>query len=209
MLIGFECQEAQAMKSFMFVLALLVSIPVAAQEVFDPFEPVSAAAMGRFTGGYGDDLALLIEPSSDSDNDYTLVILADAAGPGGSLGEIARYEDAAWGGVGDFYGNRPSVNFTDAGSLQLRSGNDAVGRNRWNQTVTLIWRDNSVILGGYTYIERDTLEQNSEFGCDINLLTGNADVTDAKSTRKMRVDARQMPFARWLELGRPNLCPQP
>ncbi|MEO0919686.1 MAG: hypothetical protein AAFX98_03200 [Pseudomonadota bacterium] len=200
-------REVKVVKSLMVCLALLLCVPVHAQVAFVSFESVAAAAMGRFTGGYGEDLALLVEPRSDSDSDYTLVILADAAGPGGSLGEIARYKDAAWGGVGDFYGNRPSVAFTDAGSLQLRSGNDAVGRNRWNQTVTLIWRDNSVIMAGYTYFEVDTLQPNSEFGCDINLLTGEADLTVASGKRKTRVDQRQIPFARWLEMGRPNFCP--
>ncbi|MEO1702274.1 MAG: hypothetical protein AAFR71_09510 [Pseudomonadota bacterium] len=179
-----------------------------ANEGADFFDGVSAAAMGRFTGGYGDDLALLVEPAGDSDDDYTLVILADAAGPGGSLGELARFENAAWGGVGDFYGNRPSVAFTAAGSLQLRSGNDAVGRNRWSQTATLIWRENTVILAGYTYFERDTLVENSEFGCDVNLLTGRAEVTDGAGKQMTNVSDRQMPFERWLAQGQPNLCPR-
>ena len=194
------------MKSLILGLALLVSTSVTAQEAIDPFQPVSAAAMGRFTGGYGDDLALLVEPSPESDNDYMLIILADAAGPGGSLGEIARFENAAWGGVGDFYGNRPSVAFTDAGSLQLRSGNDAVGRNRWQQIATLVWRGDTVILAGYTYFERDTLKENSEFGCDINLLTGRAEVTNASGKQMINVDDRQMPFAQWIAQGQPNLC---
>ncbi|MEO0544719.1 MAG: hypothetical protein AAFY99_12970 [Pseudomonadota bacterium] len=192
---------------FCIVALGLASPTVRSQEPSPVLNYVSAAAMGRFTGGYGDDLAILIEPSAESDADYTLVILADAAGPGGSLGEIARFENAAWGGTGDIYGNRPSVAFTDAGSLQLRSGNDAIGRNRWQQTLTLVWRENTVILAGFTYFERDTLSENSEYGCDINLLTSVAEITNANSVQRTVLDAVAIPFRQWLDMGRPHLCP--
>ena len=185
----------------------LFAVPTGANEPENSLGLVSAAAMGRFTGGYGDDLALLLEPPSGSDAGYTLVILADAAGPGGSLGEIARFEGAAWGGVGDVYGNRPSVAFTDAGSLQLRSGNEAVGRHRWSQTITLVWREDTVMLAGYTIFERDTLRENSEKGCDINLLTGRVEKTNESGTAVTEVSTRQLPFAQWVAEGRPGICP--
>ncbi|MEN0001208.1 MAG: hypothetical protein AAF940_10005 [Pseudomonadota bacterium] len=189
----------------LLVVSWLVA-PLALAATLDGLDRVAASAMGRFTGGYGDDLALLVEPPEASDADYTLIILADAAGRGGSLGEIARFDNAAWGGVGDIYGNRPSVAFTQAGSLQLRSGNDAIGRNRWSETVTLVWRENTVLMAGYTYQERDTLVENSETRCDINLLTGASEVFDSQGTRRPNVGSRSLPFQQWIDEGRPNLC---
>lgn len=77
---------------------------------------------------------------------------------------------AAWSGA--MWGTYPSLAVAAKGALQIKSENDGVGRNRWSQTLTVIYRNKEFIVAGVTRSARDTLDPKASGVCDLNLLTG-------------------------------------
>lgn len=192
---------------------LVLTLGVAATATAQPLEPVSldriaSVASGDLDGDGAHDAALLIAPGPDSAEDHALVILRGTGFDEGALEPWLVFRNAAWGGgPGGMVGNRPAVRFTDAGSLQLLSKNEAIGRNRWNQTVTLAWRDGRLLVAGFTYAFRDTLDLDADGGCDINVLTGRGVVVDNDTQRAVAVEAKRLDLGDWLSDGAPTLCP--
>lgn len=58
------------------------------------------------------------------------------------------------------------------GSLLITNQNDAVGKNRWQKTVTIIFHDGEYVVSHYKSHSFDALEPDSESSCEYNLLTG-------------------------------------
>lgn len=82
--------------------------------------------------------------------------------------------DIAWiGGVGQ----EPELDVAPNGSIRLVSMNEAVGRNRWHQTLTIAYRDGAYRIAGFTYAWYDTLDLDAAGECDLNLLNGNGFLT--------------------------------
>ena len=82
--------------------------------------------------------------------------------------------DIAWvGGIGQ----QPELSLADNGSVQLTSMNDAVGRDRWSLTLTIAYRNDDYRVAGYTYEWYDTLDLANNGICDVNLLTGQGEVS--------------------------------
>ena len=57
------------------------------------------------------------------------------------------------------------------GSLQIINKNSSVGRDRYEETLTIVYRDNTYIVAGITIYYNDTAVL-SEENCDYNLLSG-------------------------------------
>jgi hypothetical protein len=76
----------------------------------------------------------------------------------------------------------PNVSLTDKGSLTLEFANHDMGRNRWGTKFTIVYRQNKLLVAGYTHHEYDTLDPKNEASCDINLLTGKG-VSNGKNVK--------------------------
>lgn len=192
----------------LMLMSWMLPATALAQQAFLP-EQITSVATGHLTGEKdAPDVAMLVAPSPDSDADYTLVILSPRDGGWeGDLQVLATYENAVWGGVGEIVGNKPSVSFSPAGSLLLHSHNEAIGRNRWTQILTLAWRDGALVVAGFTWSEYDTLDPEASMACDVNLLAGKAELTRNGATAKVEPGPRRLTFEGWLAEGSPNLCP--
>ncbi|MBB1248103.1 hypothetical protein [Rhizobium sp. G21] len=88
------------------------------------------------------------------------------------------------------------------GSLAVHTRNDAIGRNRWSQTLTLAYRNKALLVAGFSYEWRDTLEPDNAGRCDINILTGKGfretypnEGDPVKSP--VAIQARPTPFSTW------------
>ncbi len=189
--------------------AALLCVSAKAEQSFSPAQ-ITSVATGKLTkSGDALDVAMLVAPPGDSDADHTLVILTPQDGGWeGTVEPLRVYENAVWGGVGETFGNKPSVAFSPAGSLLLNSHNEAFGRHRWTQTVTLIWRDDDLVVAGFTWTEYDTLDPDANGTCDVNLLSGRADVTKNGKSGKVDIGKARLSFADWLANGSPSLCPK-
>lgn len=149
--------------------------------------------VGDFTGDGIPDLARLIEAGDTGEADLLMRLNGDP--------KDMWVERAVWiGGVGQ----QPSLNLTPGGSLQVISENIAIGRNRWEQVITLAWRKDQLMVAGYTYRWYDTLDLENSGICDLNFLSGkgeivtggNGDAEEQRAWIKLRTEGR--PYFLWL-----------
>lgn len=80
-------------------------------------------------------------------------------------------QDMVWG-ASAMFGQEPWVSVRENGSIIIGSQNSAIGRNRWEQKLTIIYRQSQFIVAGFTYSYYDTLDLNASGECDLNLMTG-------------------------------------
>lgn len=106
--------------------------------------------------------------------------------------------DIAWvGGIGQ----QPELALAPNGSVQLTSMNDAVGRSRWQLTLTIAYRDDAYRVAGYTYRWRDTLDLPDNGVCDVNLLTGQGEVSrDGGSLKQFSHSLPALPVTDWTDM---------
>lgn len=67
-------------------------------------------------------------------------------------------------------GQEPTLDLAPNGSVRITSMNEAIGRNRWHQTLTIAYRKGAYLVAGYTYDYYDTLDLDDAGMCDLNLL---------------------------------------
>lgn len=143
------------------------------------------------------DRALLVRNEDNAD-----LFIYLSTGPDASL-QLAAYEKGfAWTGI--LFGTLPQLALTsNPAALQLISENDAVGRDRWKQALTLVYRDKTFLVAGYTFDYRDTLDPDNVKTCDLNLLTGKG----VGNGKPFTSTTRAMPIARWTSETTPQGCP--
>lgn len=90
-------------------------------------------------------------------------------------------------------GTLPTLSVNAKGSLVVTSQNDAIGRDRWTQTLTVVWRGGTYEIAGLTYESRDTLDLKAGHSCDLNLLTGKGTVDGKPFPGKLA----PIPLAEW------------
>lgn len=115
--------------------------------------------------GRVDKALLVINPDDSSQVDLYVYL----SGENGLL--LDTYVPAVvW--QGEMFGTQPDLDVNARGSLLIHSQNEAIGRNRWHETITVAYREGDFVVAGYTYTSRDTLDLDANFSCDVNLLTG-------------------------------------
>ena len=80
-------------------------------------------------------------------------------------------KEMVWG-ASTMFGQEPSVSTRENGSILIGSQNSAIGRNRWEEKLTVVYRENRFIVAGFSYSHYDTLDPEANGECDLNLLTG-------------------------------------
>lgn len=152
------------------ILSLLLLHPTlaSAAEAIDPTRIVSAAT-GDWNKDGDADLALIVRPAEGSDADNGVYIYL--AGDMGALELKSVIPNRIWGQVG-LAGQAPLIEALPSGSLVITSHNDSIGRDRWEQKLTVAYRNFEFVVAGYTYSSYDTLEPDNTSECDLNVLTG-------------------------------------
>lgn len=178
---------------FKFVLtALCVAAGSAAAEQIDPAKIIGGAT-GDWNHDGEADLALLVASPAQGDDigiyiylrdkDHALLTLATQA-PGKVWGN---------GSLDGMFGQDPSIEALSSGSIAVHSQNSGIGRDRWEQALTLAYRNEQFVVAGYTFSHYDTLDTNNTGACDYNVLTGKV-TRDGKASK---VDAKTIPVADW------------
>ena len=109
-------------------------------------------------------------------------------------------KDIAWRGI--LWGTQPSLGLNEKGSLLIESKNEAIGRNRWFQTLTIAYRNNDFIVAGFSYNAYDTLDIDYLLECDINLLTGKG----IKNGEVFKLELQNLSLADWPNDFFPRAC---
>ena len=114
----------------------------------------------------------------------------------GRLALLHYIPDMVWGSSAMF-GQEPSVTKTQYGSIIIGSQNSAIGRDRWEQKLTIAYRNNQLIVAGFTYSFYDTLDPENYGGCDLNLLTGKG----FKNEKPVKFNASAMSVTEFISSG--------
>ncbi|PVB60916.1 hypothetical protein [Labrenzia sp. 011] len=155
------------------VFSLLISGAALAQDAMIAAQSVAGSATVPVDGDINRFRAVLAETEEGAD----LFIYTDA---GNGWEQTVHARDIVW--RGGSYGQEPWLEATEHGSLKLYSENSAIGRDRWEQVLTIAYRGGRFVIAGYTYSHYDTLDPDNSGQCDVNLLTGKG-ILDGKSFR--------------------------
>lgn len=154
------------MKLYSLLLTTLISTTAFADVIIlkPNIDKIVSAASMNFDDDTYPDLAYLTSPEDQDEDQLDLWIKLS------TQAEYIKVENITTDMNGGMYGMGTRLVVNELlGSLQIISFNDSVGRSRWEETVTLAFRNNSMVLAGYTYVLRDTLNGFNE-KCDINAL---------------------------------------
>lgn len=120
----------------------------------------------------------------------------------GRLPADPTVHNPAIGWQGGMAGQKPELSVNARGSLVAVFQNDSVGRHRWRQQLTIAWRKGALVVAGYTYIARDTLDPNYSKNCDINFLSGKG----TRNGKPVTVPANPAAVTSWSEKTIPKGC---
>ncbi|WP_250955741.1 hypothetical protein [Rhizobium sp. CG5] len=158
----------------MFVAGVLVGLLPATGVFADPFPAgrILSGASGDWNKDGTSDLAILVAPDNDDDGIGIYLYLTESDRPLQKL--VASAPDKIWGNtkLDGLYGQDPEITALANGSIAVMSQNSGIGRNRWEQTLTLAYREGRFIVAGYTYSSYDTLDPDAGQSCDYNVVTG-------------------------------------
>jgi hypothetical protein len=187
----------------MALMSLVLSLPeVASAQTSPPNAPQTLAPqkiISVVTADWNDDggvdRAVLYEGDEDAD---LLIYLSDPAADTLRL-NIFR-PGVAWSG--HMWGTLPSLKLGAKGSLQLMSENTGIGRDKWQQTLTLVYRNKAFVVGGVTYSYYDGLNPKNAHSCDVNLLTGKA----IRDKKPVKLTPQTIALADWRDDKLPAPC---
>ncbi|MEM7015808.1 MAG: hypothetical protein AAF512_00555 [Pseudomonadota bacterium] len=163
-----------------------------------PSKNILSIVQNDWTQDGGFDLAVLY--SAEAKPDQTNLRLYVSAS--GNLVTFVTLENAAWQGA--MAGTAATLTLNAAGSLVVNSGNESIGRHRWNQKLTIAWRNNTFVVAGFTYIARDTLDPNYSLECDVNLLNGRG----IKNGKNFKLAHRAPTLGEWIADWVSEICIQ-
>ncbi len=169
---------------------LLLLLALATPALSEPLSAITA----DLTGDGIAERAELVEIAGGGDADLLIYI----GQPGGGQVLAVTAPALVWvGGIGQ----QPGLAVTERGSLQVLSMNESIGRDRWQQTLTLAWRNGAFMLAGFTYSWYDTLDLANSGTCDVNLLNGKGNLEKGREENRtrttFRTDMRAVPIADW------------
>lgn len=163
---------------------------------------VAILAFNAQASNYTDEVVSYVEGDFDGDGERDYAALTPLGGESGLLslgvslskGGDLFVEQAIYDNNSDWAGVGTELQVSEAGSLQIYSYNEAIGRNRWNQTVTFAYRNGQYMLAGYTYSYYDTLELDNFGSCDLNFLSGKGYVGFEDSKEQISVPRLKYKF---------------
>lgn len=158
------------MKPWIAALLLSATMPAMADAADFPAERIIAMASGDWNKDGTMDLAVVATPDDESGEDNGIYVYL-AKPEENRLTLALAAPNSVWGNL-TMFGQEPELAALANGSFTLTTKNDAVGRGRWRQSLTVAYRNFDFIVAGYTYSSYDTLDPNSGSECDLNVLTG-------------------------------------
>jgi hypothetical protein len=187
------------------ILALIIGLTAAPTACFSQAavsivpDSIISVASSDWNGDGAADRAILAEGApGEADLYIYLSTPAQANNPPRELALAKQH--VAW--RGEMAGTEPSLELSSRGSLLLKSGNQSIGRDRWEQTLTVAYRNDQFVIAGLTLEVRDTLDHSVGGNCDLNLLTGQG----TRNGRRVDIGAQTILLSTWEDERRVELC---
>jgi hypothetical protein len=178
------------------LLGLLLPLAViAAAAAAEQREVLAQVAADLNSDGIPDRAALLAD-RDEVEVDLAVTLSANGALPAQPV--VVR----GFGWRGAMAGTEPQLSVNARGSLVAVFQNDGVGRNHWRQQFTLAVRDGRLVVAGYTYAARDTLDPAGGGNCDVNFLTGKA----LRNGKPAAGGLKPVPVTEWSADKVPAVC---
>ncbi len=156
--------------------------------------PILSVVAADLNGDKLVDSAVLLKSGDQAD---FYLYLANAAG---DMELKLSKKTLVWSGA--MAGTLPQLKIAKDGGLLIYAQNDAIGRNRWHQRLSVDYRDKEFIVSGYVYDERDTLDPKFSLTCDVNLLTGKG----IKNKAEFKIEAQKIKLSDWADAKVPKQC---
>jgi len=182
--------------AFLLSLAVWFCVAPARAEPPDYSRILSSVSLSFDNGDM--DRAVLLENGDSGVDLYIYRALAPSSDKSATPALVKK--NAAWSGA--MWGQLPSLETNAKGALLIKSANDSIGRDRWSQTLTVIYRDKQFIVAGLTRETRDTLDLKNHHSCDLNFLSGKG-VRDGKPVA-LKTPAPKL--ADWSDEKLPGAC---
>jgi hypothetical protein len=177
------------------ILATIMSLVATGAAVAEDIAPerIIDAATGDWDKDGKQDLAMLVAPADQDDDIGVYIYLRDKDHE--LLKLVAAAPKKVWGSfsLDGVFGQEPSIKALPNGSIAVHSQNSSIGRDRWEQTLTVAYRNSAFIVAGYTYSYYDTLDPDSNGPCDYNVLTGKV----TKNGKDSKTDPRTVKIEDW------------
>ncbi len=172
------------MKISLTVMAALLGLSATLAQAAEAIDPdrIIFAATGDWDKDGTSDLAMLVAPVEGSDDDNAVYIyLNDGRTDRLKLKTVVL--NKVWGDL-IMAARAPSITALDNGSILITTHNESVGRDRWEQKLTVAYRNFDFVVAGYTYTSYDTLDLDNTTDCDFNVLTGKGKSNDKPVAEK-------------------------
>ena len=181
------------------VLALgLAPALASAQEPPAPGDLV--AALSGDWNGDGQPDAALITQAEGGDADLSLYL----GDPVFGLKRVVDRPRVVFSGP--MGGQLPALEPNSPSSFKLHQEQIGIGRTPWESTLSIAWRGGQFVLAGYSYQFYDRIDPDHNGHCDVNLLTGDYELTLGEQTQKGRQDARAFPISKLAADYMPKIC---
>ncbi|WFR96506.1 hypothetical protein [Rhizobium tumorigenes] len=153
-------------------------------------EKIIGAAIGDWNRDGNADLALLITPEEDGDDIGIDIYLRDKEHLLLHLAAAAPNKVSGNTSLNGMFGRDAGISAQPNGSISVHSENSGGGRDRWEQTLTIAYRNATFVVAGFTYTHHDTLDPDNSGTCD-NVLSGKV----SSGGKERKVDARTVAVA--------------
>ena len=182
-----------------FVSAILLSSlaharPDADTKKTESENPILSVVAADWNADKRIDSAILLKSADQAD---LYLYLSNAAG---DMELKLAKKNLVWSGA--LAGTLPQLKLAKDGGLLIQSENDAIGRDRWHQRLSIDYRDNDFLVTGYTYDAQDTLNPKFSLSCDVNLLTGKG----VKNNKAFKIDGQKIKLSDWTDEKAPKEC---
>lgn len=177
-------------------LAIAAICLVTAAQAEPDFSRVLSSVTLSFENG-DTDRAVLVE-NNDGAADLYIYRALEPMREGPARPALMK-KDAAW--TGAMWGARPELGSNSKGSLLIKSGNDGIGRSRWSQTLTVVYRNREFVVAGLTREAHNTIDLTSH-DCDLNFLTGKG----KRDGKPVEAKTPAPKLADWSDENLPKAC---
>ncbi|MEE9453633.1 MAG: hypothetical protein V3V13_04540 [Paracoccaceae bacterium] len=146
------------------ILMLLLPTFAFAQPTIAPWQVLSVVTADWNKDGQKDRAVLVGNPEASMADLYIYLGTPKGFELAGFVSQFAM--------SGSMWGQLPSLALNEGGSLLVHSLNIGMGRNRWEQVVTIAYRDNDFVLAGFGFQYHDSIDPDDNGSCELNILTG-------------------------------------
>ncbi|WFS23846.1 MULTISPECIES: hypothetical protein [Rhizobium] len=165
-------------------------------------EKIIGAAIGDWNRDGNADLALLIAPEDDGDDIGIYIYVRDREHLLLHLAAAAPNKVSGNTSLDGMFGRDAGISTLPNGSISVHSENSGGGRDRWEQTLTIAYRNATFVVAGFTYTHHDTLDPDNSGTCDYNVLSGKV----SSGGKERKVDARTVAVADWADQTAMDAC---